>query len=73
MPNQQATVRTVPLLLGRCEKLARPPFPAKQGLGLLDAVDQLARLVRPPGRAAAVRQLESGPSRLCRGILGVGV
>lgn len=50
-----------------------PPFPAKQGLGLLDAVDQLARLVRPPGRAAAARQLESGPSRLCRGILGVGV
>lgn len=72
MPNQQATVRTVPLLPGRCEKLDRP-FPAKQGLGLLDAIDQLARLVRPLGRAAAARQLESGPSRLCRGILGVGV
>ena len=51
-----------------------PPFPAKQGLGLLDAVDQLARLV--PGHLGAqlpARQLESGPSRLCRGILGVGV
>ena len=71
MPNPQATApcgiatvramheaRSAPLLLNR---------------GFRTVVDQLARLVRPPGRAAAVRQLESDLSRLCRGILGLGL
>jgi len=35
MPNQQATVRTVPLLPGRCEKLDRPPFLLNRGWGCL--------------------------------------